>query len=715
MAKAKNPYIINAPIGEEDFFVGRGDIFTWIYDNLAAGQRILVLYGRPKIGKTSLLNQLPLHLFARYVPVTATVEPNEQKRFGDLLWHVVSDIREGLLKRQKVVLPQITPKQMEGEVDYVRDFFLPVARHALGDHCLVICLDGLSAEDLAHEPVARLLDYLHDLVSSEENVRLILTIRGQRGADEAIPWLQEVPTKELGYLSESEAEELLIHPALHLLAYDYEAVRHIYGLTSGHPYFTQLFGYVLYERRATAGWVGSPDVTAATEEVLALGDEEFEQLWKLCSPSARVILAMLGHMRGRQGIVSLEDVSNALRWEGFQVPLKEIANALEELVALGILRRLGTSTYRFDLELLRLWIQKTKSLAEVLHADKRLRRIMPTQAQSRRKEINWIAVMFWALAFVLVGLIGFAWQSRDHLARRDTPTPGTSTATTALVISPQPISSPTPVPTLVTSYIAYMSKEHPADTWEIWLMRSDGSDPQQLTRNDANDITPCWSPDGKRIAFVSDRDGNREIYVMNADGNEQINLTMHPAEDASPCWSPDGSRIAFASFRDGNWEIYVMQSDGSDPIRLTDNEAADYSPCWSPDGSRIAFASKRDGNWEIYVMQSDGSNPTRLTNEEATDFAPSWSPDGSLIAFETYRDGNMEIYVMSPDGYDQTNVTNDLATDDHGPSWAPWSGNITYYSNRDGGWDIFAMRADGTEKVNLTLSQATEQAPAWKP
>src|ERR687883_930796 len=98
-----------------------------------------------------------------------------------------------------------------------------------------------------------------------------------------------------------------------------------------------------------------------------------------------------------------------------------------------------------------------------------------------------------------------------------------------------------------------------------------------------------------QIAFASDRDGNFEIYLMDADGGGLTRLTENNAEDLSPAWSPNGSRIAFVSNRDGNNEIYVMNADGTAQTRLTNNAAHDVGPAWSPDGTKIAFVSTRDG------------------------------------------------------------------------------------------------------------------------
>jgi Tol biopolymer transport system component len=161
-------------------------------------------------------------------------------------------------------------------------------------------------------------------------------------------------------------------------------------------------------------------------------------------------------------------------------------------------------------------------------------------------------------------------------------------------------------------------------------MNADGTGvPQQLTHNSVyGDVDPTWSPDGKRIAFMSERDGNWEIYVMNADGSGQANLTNNSANDRQPAWSPKGAKIAFTSDRDGNIEVYAMTAGGRRQTNLTKTAGNDILPSWSPDGRKIAFTTNRDlatAGDEIYTMNANGSGQTGFGgNSTVDDDAPSW-------------------------------------------------------------------------------------------
>jgi Tol biopolymer transport system component len=207
----------------------------------------------------------------------------------------------------------------------------------------------------------------------------------------------------------------------------------------------------------------------------------------------------------------------------------------------------------------------------------------------------------------------------------------------------------------------------------IWLVALDGSGPpRRFTSGAKQDLAPRWSPDGERLAFVSNRDGEvKQLYVISSEGGEAERLTDLEEDVAEAVWSPDGRHLAFsARVRDRayaeedekrrpprrftrlqykldsvGWtgdrrsHIYTVSSDGSAaPTQLTDGDYEDQNPAWSPDGTRIAFASARHEDWDIelvrdlFLVDARGGEPHRLTGRDAWYEAPAWSLDGSLIA-----------------------------------------------------------------------------------
>jgi TolB protein len=175
------------------------------------------------------------------------------------------------------------------------------------------------------------------------------------------------------------------------------------------------------------------------------------------------------------------------------------------------------------------------------------------------------------------------------------------------------------------------------------------------TREPTSTVTPMALP--CTIAFDSDRDGNREIYVMDPDGSNLLNLTNNPGDDFDPAWSPDGRQIAFVSNRgfdsNGGQFIYLMNSDGSNVRQLTYEKWSDWQN-WSQDGSQITYTSNDD----IYVLKADGSGQSvNLTNSPEKDGRSSWSPDGNQIAWVSGYEYNSNIFVMNADGSNMKQIT----------------------------------------------------------
>lgn len=168
----------------------------------------------------------------------------------------------------------------------------------------------------------------------------------------------------------------------------------------------------------------------------------------------------------------------------------------------------------------------------------------------------------------------------------------------------------------------------------IHVRNPDGVNQRQMTC--AKDYGAVWSPDSRQLAFLSERDGNPDVYVMDRDSLDelcagkkdvrseayQLTETDEPESDVS--WSPDGKWLLFVSERDGNKEIYVMEASGNKQTRLTYNEIPDYQPVWSPNGGKIVFVSELDGDPDIFMMNDKGEDQVRLTNNDEMDLLPDW-------------------------------------------------------------------------------------------
>ncbi|WP_029941977.1 Tol-Pal system beta propeller repeat protein TolB [Sphingomonas astaxanthinifaciens] len=245
----------------------------------------------------------------------------------------------------------------------------------------------------------------------------------------------------------------------------------------------------------------------------------------------------------------------------------------------------------------------------------------------------------------------------------------------------------------------------------IAIMDSDGANLRYLTEGEATVVTPRFSPDGRRLAYVSYAGRRARVWVLDIASGQKRLLVPGLALTSAPRFSPDGNRIAYALSANGNTDIWIANADGSGaPQRLTSAPGIDTAPSFSPDGRRIVFESDRSGSQQLYVMDADGSNQRRISFGGPAG-SPSWSPRGDKIAF--VRIGAFRVGVMNANGGGEQLLTD--GWQDESPSWAP-NGQFVMFNRftRDGRSSLYAVNVNGGAARRLPTPQDGSD-PSWSP